>query len=61
LQICLYLGFDINYEYDNSIEEKLYKCASLYGTINGTLKGKIRKDIKLKFHTIMNPHTFTWK
>jgi hypothetical protein len=40
---------DITYEYKNDIDKKLHKFRYICGTIKRTLKGTLRKDIKLNF------------
>lgn len=48
-----YLGYSLNYKKDNDLYHKLNSFQSACGTIHRSLKGRTRKDIKLKFFKAM--------
>jgi hypothetical protein len=48
-----YLGCDISYERDNDLDHKIHRFQMICGTINRTLKQKVRKDTKLKLYKTM--------
>ncbi|PSN39989.1 hypothetical protein C0J52_25074 [Blattella germanica] len=48
-----YLGCDISYDYDEDINNKVAKFQGMCGTINRTLRNKIRKETQLKFHKVL--------
>lgn len=48
-----YLGCDISYDYDEDINNKVSKFQGICGTINRTLRNKVRKETQLKFYKVL--------
>ena len=48
-----YLGCDISYDRERDIDEKINRFQMICGTINRSLKDKVRKETKLKLYKTM--------